>query len=418
MTPSQKYQVRSSEIRQELNDLQNKETLTDEERAKIDELTTEYRDVESKLRAAIVTESDEEKRELENGDQTVDAETRERRELRDKCSLGRYLKAAMSGKEPNGVELEYRQAEEVDGIPISMFDREPEQEQRVDALTGQPGTVGLNIQPLQPMLFAQSIAPRMGIEMPRVESGTYVTGTLTTALTAEAKGAGDAAESTAAAFTMQSVTPKRVSARLGLRIEDLASVGIGNFESILRENLSLVMSDALDNEMINGDGTGDNLNGLFKRLTDPSAPSTVAKFDDFLAAFADGIDGLWASVMKDLTAVVGPDTYKLAAKSFRDGSTTYRGDIAFSDYAMEHTGGFWTNKRMPAVASDVQQGILHRKGRMIRTAVCPHWNEIAIDDIYSGSAKGERFLTFHVLLGDVTLVQPGAYQQIAFKVSS
>ena len=36
----------------------------------------------------------------------------------------------------------------------------------------------------------------------------------------------------------------------------------------------------------------------------------------------------------------------------------------------------------------------------MRTAVCPHWNEVSIDDIYSaGRRKGERFFTMHVLLG-------------------
>ena len=34
----------------------------------------------------------------------------------------------------------------------------------------------------------------------------------------------------------------------------------------------------------------------------------------------------------------------------------------------------------------------------MRTAVCAHWNEIGIDDIYSGSASGERtFSRMHVL---------------------
>ena len=93
-------------------------------------------------------------------------------------------------------------------------------------------------------------------------------------------------------------------------------------------------------------------------------------------------------------------------------------------YAMSATGGFWTNKRMPDAVSTVQQAILYRKGRSMmggagamRTAVCPHWNEISIDDIYSGSAQGERYFTMHVLLGDVILVQPDAYAQVAYKVA-
>lgn len=77
-----------------------------------------------------------------------------------------------------------------------------------------------------------------------------------------------------------------------------------------------------------------------------------------------------------------------------------------------------------AKASHVQAGILYRKGRSamgasagMRTAVCPHWGEVSIDDIYSGNAKAERYFTMHVLLGDVILVQPDAYAQVAFRVS-
>ena len=80
---------------------------------------------------------------------------------------------------------------------------------------------------------------------------------------------------------------------------------------------------------------------------------------------------------------------------------------------------------MPAKANHIQQAILYRKGRSMmggagamRTAVCPHWGEVSIDDIYSGSAKAERYVTMHVLLGDVILVQPDAYAQVAFRVST
>ena len=114
--------------------------------------------------------------------------------------------------------------------------------------------------------------------------------------------------------------------------------------------------------------------------------------------------------------MVGPDTYQLASRTFQT-AQSYKGELSAAAYALQHTGGFWTNERMPDTASDIQQGILYRAGRSMRTAVCPHWNEISIDDIYSGSAQGERYFTLHVLLGDVILVQPKAYSQVAFKVS-
>ena len=199
-------------------------------------------------------------------------------------------------------------------------------------------------------------------------------------------------------------------------------MGQANFESILRENLSLVMSDALDTQGLTGDGNAPNLAGLFQRLTDPGTPAAnVETWARFAAKHAEAVDGLWANTIMDVAIVVGPETYQLAAKTFQGTDS----EESAAAYAERVTGGFWTNKRMPAKASHIQQAILYRKGRSMvggsggmRTAVCPHWNEISIDDIYTGSASGERHFTMHVLLGDVIVVQPDAYAQVAFRVSS
>ena len=419
MTPAQKITLRLSQVRSRLNEISGLEgeAFTTEIRTEAETLQKEFSDLETRHQAAIVGETEE--------TTTVepDAELRERVELRSKASLTTYLQAALQGRQVNGAESELQSAAGIgNGIPLELWDV-PEQRQletRVDASTGAPGTVGVNLDRIRPAVFANSIAPRLGIEMPRVESGTYASATISTSLTAGSEGKGDAAEATAAAFTVSSVTPKRISARLGIRIEDVASVGQANFESILRENLSLVLSDELDDQAINGvyvQNTNNDLNGIFQALTDPDDPGNVAAFDDFAAAHAGGIDGLWANTLKDVAIVCGPDTMKLSARTFQS-ATNYKGELSAASYAMQHTGGWWTNKRMPDTASKIQQAILHRKGRMgIRTAVCPHWNEISIDDIYSGSAKGERFFTMHVLLGDVILVQPAAYGQVAYKLA-
>ena len=278
-------------------------------------------------------------------------------------------------------------------------------------------------------MFANSIAPMLGIEMPRVMTGTYASATITTSQSASALAKSGAAAGVAGAFTVTTATPKRISARLELTLEDIAAVGQSNYESILRQNLALALSDALDEQAINGNGTAPNLKGIFASLADPTAaPAAATDFDDFAAAHAGGVDGLWAATIKDTSIVVGPKTYVLAASTFQS-ATNYKGELSAAAYALANTGGFWTNKRMPAAATfetvdNVQQAILYRKGRMMmggsgamRTAVCPHWNEVGVDDIYSGSAKGERYFTMHVLLGDVIVVQPDAYEQLAFRLS-
>ena len=179
----------------------------------------------------------------------------------------------------------------------------------------------------------------------------------------------------------------------------------------------------LDKQAINGDGQAPNLSGIFQRLTDPTAPTAVADFDAYASAHAGGVDGLWANTIKDVGIVVGPATYTLASRTFQT-AANYKGEMSAAAYAMMNTGGLWTNKRMPDAASNVQQAILYRKGRSmmggagaIRTAVCPHWNEVSIDDIYSGLRQRDSALHACMFcLGDVILVQPDAYAQISFQL--
>ena len=428
MTNLQKIRLRLSKVRQRLNEIAGLEgdDFTPEIRSESATLQTEYSDLETRQRAAIVGEGEgsPEVREIP-GD--LDAEARERLELRSRASVGAYLLARLKGRAVEGAEAELAAAAGVSdgGIPLEAWDvaqSVPGTESAIREareVTAAPGTVGTNLQPIMPAIFAPSIAGRLGIEMPRVASGTYASATITGSQSASAHAKGSDAVAVAGSFTVTSATPKRVSARLELAIEDVAAAGVGNFESALRENLSLALSDALDGQMLNGDGNAPNLAGIFQRLTDPDAPgAAVASFDDFVAAFAGGIDGLWSSRMGEVAIVAGPDSYRLAARTFRDAAGADLGGVAFSDYAAEKFGGFWTNKRMPDAAANVQQAILYRSGRAgIRRAVCPHWGQLEIDDIFSGAASGQRSFTAHILLGDVILTQPGAYAQVAFRVA-
>ena len=82
-------------------------------------------------------------------------------------------------------------------IPLELRDtprrevRQNGQALETRAVTGAPGTVGVNLDPIYPQIFAYSIAPRLGIEMPEVDSGTYATATILSSVGggAHAKGA-------------------------------------------------------------------------------------------------------------------------------------------------------------------------------------------------------------------------------------
>ena len=428
MLESQKIELKRSKLRERLAEIAKLEgdAYTDEIKTEERGAQDEYTGLESRYRTALIAEGEElDKAKSEAGE--GDAEHRERVELRSKASLSAYLVAAARGRMVDGPEAELCAAAGVSGIPIELWDTpQPERrgsEQR--AVTPAPGTVGVNLDPIRPAVFANSIASRLGIEMPRVASGTFATGTITGSQTAEAKNKSAAIAGNAGAITVSTATPKRVSARLELTLEDIAAVGQQNFEAILRQNLSLALSDELDDQAINGNGTAPNLTGIFQRLDDPSAPDAgVADFDDFVAVFAGGVDGLWADTAKAVSVVANPETYRLSLQTFRDAAGQDLGDMSFADYAAANFGGWWTNQRMPNKAAHIAQAILYRRGRSMqggnagmRTAVCPHWGEVSIDDIYSGAASGQRSFTMHVLLGDVILVQPDSYEQIALRIS-
>ncbi len=423
MTPAQKIELELSKTRSRLNEIAGIQEITPEIREEAARLEVSYSDLELRHRASIIGQPSPETRET-----TTDPEMRERIELRGKASLTSFLRSAIAGRLPSGAEAELMSAAGIsEGIPLELWDTPRPIEER--AVADLPGTVGINLDRIRPAVFANAVLPRLGVEMPRVESGTYASATISTSQSATAQAKGGAAVGVAGAMSVTTATPKRISGRLEIAIEDIAAVGQQNFESALRENLSLVLSDALDNAGLNGDGQAPNLTGLFTRLTDPTAaPTAVADFDRFAGSHAGGVDGLWAETIKDVAIVVGPATYRLAAGTFQT-ATNYKGEMSAAAYAMMNSGGFWTSKRMPDAATfltvdDVQQAVLYRMGRSMmggmpgmRTAVCPHWNVISIDDIYSLSASGQRAFTMHVILGDVIIVQPDAYAQIAYKVA-
>ena len=354
------------------------------------------------------------------GDPTVDPEVRERLELRGRASFGRYLHAALTGAQISGAEAEFQSACKVAGIPLDLFEQDRPVEVRADAASGLPATgAGATLAPIQPYVFAESIAPMLGIEMPSVGSGAYSEMTISTALSAGAKAKGTKQDSTAAVLTAATATPRSIRARLTLNLEDIAAIGQANFESALRQNAGAALSDGLDNQAITGDGQAPNIAGLIGQLTDPANPGAVVLFDTFLKSFSDQLDGLWASRMKDVMIVANVDAYKLAANTFRGTAANGGPAVTFADYAAMATGGFSTNKRMPATDATVARGIVYRKGRTgLRTACLPTWGSLAVDDIYSDAASGQRHFTLNILVGSkVLLVQPDAYALVEWKVA-
>ena len=78
----------------------------------------------------------------------------------------------------------------------------------------------------------------------------------------------------------------------------------------MRETMSMKLSDSLDNQVINGSGSGNNLNGLINQLAIPNSRTMAdaVAWATAVALMPTIIDGLWATRLQDLQVALGVDS--------------------------------------------------------------------------------------------------------------
>lgn len=427
MTTAQRLAVRLSEIRQALNTLAAVDEPTEEQRAELTRLSTEYPQVEERHRAAIISEADEaEQRAADEGDEG-DAEERERRELRSRARLGRWFEAAISGKPVDGAEAELSAAAGCSGsVPLEMFPREQRRTERRAATPGVgDGEAAQSMAPIVPALFDRSAASWLGIEMPMVATGDAGYPVLSTSLTGGPVAKGANADEGAAAFTVAMAQPRRISGAFRFAREDAAR--LSGMEAALRMNIEAVLSDSLDHQALNGSGAGDGtINGLLAILGAPDAPPAgQADFEAYITAAAGHVDGLFAVDLSGLRQLVGTATYGRMAARFRAAEA----DATAESWLMDRTGGVRTSRRIPAPVPDdpnapnanlVQRSIFRRANPAgDRVAVMPTWDGLElIRDPYTGAGKGEIVVTGVMLVGDVVVLRPGAFVADSYRLTA
>ena len=199
------------------------------------------------MRAALVAEGDEAERRAAGLD-TEDAEQRERRELRGRAQLHRFVSAAIERRGVDGAEAEYAAAENCGGlVPLQLFG--PTAEERAAEFRARqnggaehravtPGVTSANAQtnqaPVVPAIFDRSVAGWLGIEMPTAAVGVASYPVLSTSLTAGMKAVSTAAAESAGAFVVKDADPRRLTGSLRIRREDAAK--LADLEASLRAN--------------------------------------------------------------------------------------------------------------------------------------------------------------------------------------
>jgi hypothetical protein len=204
MTDSQRTMLAMSETREALNAILAVPVAdrTDEQTADRDRLTKEIQELEPEFRAALASEDWGRQERTE----TVDAEERERRELRSKVSLSGYVKAAAARTLPDAEYREYNAAvgAEPNEVPLDLLGQ-------VERRAVTPGPTDDATDAIAPYVFERTICEQLAPGCIRMTpTGPCFSVTMTTAPAAAATVlAKDAdAVATAGAFTPSTARPR------------------------------------------------------------------------------------------------------------------------------------------------------------------------------------------------------------------
>ena len=408
MLRSQKLEIKSVEIRGRLSELAGLDSLEEDQRTELKEKTAELRQVEEQRVASLEVETleSEQAEKSTNGTSPLDPEERERREVLGKARLGNAIRAVIDGKPLTGAESELRSAFSLSGdheIPHELF--EPREAR---AATDAPATgTQVNEQPVQPFIYKEGVAGFLGIDMPQVGGGTASHPVLTTGTPAGMKAKGAAADETEAAFTISTSTPKRVTGSFRVRVEDMAL--FPQLEDSLRRDIPMSLANAVEEQLLNGDGQAPNINGLLQRLTDPDEAMEKHTPGSYVKTVAGSLDGIHGYTLGDLRTLAGKQTYQAMVSGYFDSTA-----VSTASYLDTYTGGLRMSDRIPDVASSVQPGIV-RLGMRPMCAVSVVWGGVTlIRDIYSGAASGEIVVTALQLIGDVHVLRDGSFAEVSF----
>ena len=413
MLDSQRLQIRISEIRSRLNEISGLEgeAFTEEIRQESDKLTTEFREVETKFRSAVVLEDEETRKGA-----PLDGETAEIRSLLGRAELRRYLDAAISKGPLSGAESELNAAligdANVIGTPLPWALLAPQVEQRADSATVLPAA-GPQIleQDFVGRVFAEGSSDFLNVRFDTVPSGEASYFVLGSGMSPEFKAPGAVKDAQTGSISGKILEPHSVRAAYTFRIEDIARSP--NLESGLRQDLSHALREAVDAAILNG--ATDGPSGLLNALTAPDDPTVVnSTFAASIALVASGVDGRHSRNLKECRLLVGSDSYQAIAAAFASNVA-----VSASDYLLERSGGLRASDLIPAKdsTSNIQSAIL-AKTAAGPNAVAAMWSglSLTVRDEFTRANRGEIRIQVNGLW-DFALLRAGGFEYLKIKIS-
>lgn len=368
----------------------------------MDGATRKVTALEVEYRASLVAEQEAEEKRAENDPDGAELETRR---LLSRSNVLAFVNEAVEDRAITGAEKELRAAVFADAedssdrmMPVDLLlpheeleTRSRPVELRADAVT--PIASGALADGSQASVlervFTRSIAARLGVAMPSVPIGSAVYPIMASGTTASMANDGAQVDAGAGTFNGFTLEPTRLTAAYLFNARQ--TYQLRNFEAVLRRDLAAVISDKMDSEILNGNGTAPNVNGFKNELSAPTAVGSATTFAQWLAIFTGSVDGLNAFTMGDLRAVIGKDTYEHAYSLYKSAES----DVPGLEFVASRIGGLSVSSRVAGKDSnDRQNNIMALTSYPGRNAVAPIWRGMElIRDPYTNAGKGQVRLT-------------------------
>ena len=393
MTTLQKITLRLSEVRTRLNEISGLEgeALTGEVTAESDTLQTEYKDLETRHRAAITAEPDPEETRVEG-----DPEVRELAQLTERANVGSILSATFEKRQTDGAAAELQKHYGIGAhqVPLEMLRINRGVEERAAATV--PASIGDASQAgvITPV-FASGDGAFLGIERPTVPVGDAAYPVLSTMPSVKGPFSGsDNAAQTDAEFVATNLSPERLQASFSYRRTDAAR--FAGLDAALRLALNGGLQEKLDQQAING--TDGLLNGTNLDNNNVNATTTFALY---LSGLLYGrIDGRYARTPGDVRMIVGQGTFTHASAAYKGNNS----DESGVERLQEKSGGLMVSAHVPDVASSKQNALI-RLGMERGAAVQPMWQGVSlIVDEFTRAAYGE-IIVHAVLLANFAITR-------------
>lgn len=312
MLDSVKIARRQSEIRQTLAELAGKDTPTEDEVRQMDTLDLEYRQNETRYRAALIAE-DTERRDAGNELETRSAQ--EWAEMMAGFEMRQVALALDEGRQLDGqtaeIVAELRSAGGFRGIPVPYQAFEVRAGETVASGTPNP----IQTRPIIDRLFPDSVAARMGAQMIAIEAGAVEWPVTTSSVSA---GWADGEAANVAGPTTYATTDKSLSPdhNLGIQMritrKALKQSGAA-LEQAVRRDMNGAMGAAMDQAVFLGTGANGQPLGVITGAATYGITSTAvddtASWSAFRAAVSRFMVANAAASPASVRAMIRPELW-------------------------------------------------------------------------------------------------------------